>query len=192
MRIVGDYREFILGNCRSGKANRAITVPEISADSVIDGAMNGSHQQWASTALAGSSPPLFAPVPPRGQPEAGGVLMSGGERDPETQLRLGGFREGLQKLGGRRQSSHRLSLGRGKHRANAHLRRRACGVEAGRDPRRSRLRGCGIASGDPRSSPPTYRTNSGILSYSSTHCISTPIAAKARYARSVAARASKA
>ena len=28
-----------------------------------------------------------------------GVLMSGGERDPETQLRMGAFREGLQKLG---------------------------------------------------------------------------------------------
>jgi ABC-type uncharacterized transport system substrate-binding protein len=28
-----------------------------------------------------------------------GVLMSSGERDPETQLRLGAFREGLQKLG---------------------------------------------------------------------------------------------
>jgi len=28
-----------------------------------------------------------------------GVLTSAGERDPETQLRLGGFREGLQKLG---------------------------------------------------------------------------------------------
>jgi hypothetical protein len=28
-----------------------------------------------------------------------GVLMSTGERDPETQLRLGAFREGLQKLG---------------------------------------------------------------------------------------------
>ena len=28
-----------------------------------------------------------------------GVLMSGGERDPESQLRLEGFREGLQKLG---------------------------------------------------------------------------------------------
>ena len=28
-----------------------------------------------------------------------GVLMSTGERDPETQLRVGAFREGLQKLG---------------------------------------------------------------------------------------------
>ena len=28
-----------------------------------------------------------------------GVLISGGERDPETQLRVGAFREGLQKLG---------------------------------------------------------------------------------------------
>src|SRR6266567_7569434 len=39
--------------------------------------------------------------------------------------------------------------------------------------------------------PRRYRTNSGILSYSSTHCISIPIAAKARSARSGAARASK-
>jgi putative ABC transport system substrate-binding protein len=28
-----------------------------------------------------------------------GVLMSTGERDPETELRVGAFREGLQKLG---------------------------------------------------------------------------------------------
>src|SRR5262249_53454576 len=28
-----------------------------------------------------------------------GVLISGGERDPETQLRVGAYREGLQKLG---------------------------------------------------------------------------------------------
>ena len=28
-----------------------------------------------------------------------GVLISTGERDPETQLRVGAFREGLQKLG---------------------------------------------------------------------------------------------
>jgi putative ABC transport system substrate-binding protein len=52
--------------------------------------------------LGGSAAAAWPVVARAQQPERVrrvGVLMSGGERDPESQLRMGAFREGLQKLG---------------------------------------------------------------------------------------------
>ena len=79
-----------------------------------------------------------------------GGLMSNGERDPESQLRLEAFREGLQKFGWAEGRNLRIDYrwGGANHRPHSHLRSRTRGAETGRYPRRSELSCRGIASGN--------------------------------------------